>query len=151
LYKYCGQILNEHKLRSFLHCLRDSRNYAALQILEPNPELEVIPVPTELENFVNENSCITVHDIANILCERTPLSANWTLLRDVLEFGPVAWASISRRSNQQPLMDVIQLALEDWVSRNGMRTTVGLLCDSLSKHGHAMAAGSLIIYNTVFN
>jgi hypothetical protein len=128
----------------------DSRNYAALQILEPNPELEVIPVPSKFEFFRHERSCIAVVDIANILCE-TALSANWTILRDVLTISLEEWETISRQSNQQPLMDVFQLALGIWISQTGTQRTVGLLYDSLAIHGHLMSAGSLLIYNIVFN
>jgi hypothetical protein len=126
----------------------DSRNYGALQILDPNPELEVIPVPTKLEPH---RSCIAIGDIANILCERTPLLANWEDLRGVLDIGFRQWELISIWSYHQPLMDVFRLALENWISRNGKRTTVGLLYDSLAKHGHLMSAGSFLIYNIVFN
>jgi hypothetical protein len=141
--------LRKDDLPVFLQCLILSRNYAALQILEPNPALQLTPMPIKLKpinNITAAYNCISSYDIARVIHEKTPLSANWTILQHALGINPGKWTEISSKSNILSLLDTIQLAIEYWSGSLGLKdATVGLLYNNLAEHNHRLAGGRLLI------
>jgi hypothetical protein len=129
-------------------CLKASKNYGALQILEPNPALELIPTPFKFKLSKNKKNYIRYSTVTRVFFKNTTLAANLTVLREVLDINEGKWEDISKKSPTVSAQEIISSAIDYWSNSKGLaEATVGLLYDNLDAQGYKMAGGKLPITN----
>jgi hypothetical protein len=129
-------------------CLKTSKNYGALQILEPNPALELIPTPFKFKLSKNKKNYIRYSTVTRVFFKNTTLADNLTVLREALDINDGKWTDISKKSPPVSAQEIIRSAIDHWSNSKGLaEATVGLLYDKLDAKGFKMAGGKLPITN----
>jgi hypothetical protein len=81
--------------------------------------------------------------VARIILEKTNLSANWTILKHVLDISPGEWDGIDGKYPHFIfLLDAVQMTFERWSGSLGLQdATVGRFYDKLREHKHKVVGG----------
>jgi hypothetical protein len=139
------RFITEEQLVTILDSLERSENFPALRILDSD-RYKMDSVPFDGRGvmeipFPLEKTHICTFDVARILYDDTDLPGHWTILREALKLNPGEWAAAIKKSQTDPLLDVIRFAFDIWSGRLGLGSTVGVVCDSLTSLGHQTDAG----------
>jgi hypothetical protein len=140
LYEHCQRFKTHELVIKLRDALEHSRNFRALQILDPDRKIKLDPGNVGI--LPMERTHIRTFDVARLLQSKTGIRGNWTILKEALQFKEGEWAQAVRMCRTQPLLNVIKFILDYWSGHLSLgNSTVGAVCDSLHSVGAPMIAG----------